>query len=78
MKNEKSSKHIVVLIIGIILFLALMMVQSRISAMNAQAAASGTASNTGIMGSLNGVIAQIQVLISSFLVIYCKKGGYIA
>ncbi len=77
MKNEKSSKHIVVLIIGIILFLALMMVQSRISAMNAQAAASGNAP-TGIIGSINGVIAQIQVLISSFLVIYCKKSGYIA
>lgn len=82
MKNEKNSKHIVVLIIGIILFLALMMVQSRISAMTsqkmAQAAASGAAPNTGIMGSINGVISQVQVLISSFLVIYCKKGGYIA
>lgn len=83
MKNEKNSKHTVVLIIGIVLFLALMMAQSRISAMTsqkiAQAAASGsTVPNTGIMGSINGVIAQIQVLISSFLVIYCKKGGYIA
>lgn len=82
MENEKKSKSTVILIIGIILFLSLMAVQSRISAINsqkiAQAAATGSAPDTGILGSVNGIIAQIQVLISAFMTIYCKKSGYIA
>ena len=82
MKNEKKLSGIVILIIGIVMFLGLMVLQSRILAITsqkaAQAIAEGKVPNTGIMGSMNGVISQFHVLISVFMVICCKKSGYIA
>lgn len=88
-ETENKSKETVVLIVGIIVFVALMIVQARISMMNAAKAAEAAAAAargevvqssaaSGIMNGMNGVIAQVQILISAFMVVIAHKKGYFA
>lgn len=65
MKSKSSNaSQIVCLIVGVVIFIALSLIQSNMS----------RSGNT----SLNGVIAQIQVIISTVLVLIAQKKGYIA
>ena len=63
MNKKSSSGSIVILIIGIIIFIALFVVQGRQAQGGNQA--------------LNGIIAQLQVLISTVLVTTNRKRGFI-
>ena len=61
-KEKNKASNMAVLIVGIIVFLALFAFQGKMS-------------QKGNM-SLNGIIAQLQVLISTVLVITNKKRGF--
>lgn len=76
-KQENKTKENIVLVIGIILFVAIMFIQSQISRAGAQAMPGGAGGASPIQ-SLNGVIAQAQVLISATMVVVANKKGYIA
>lgn len=67
--NEKKTHAAPIIIVGIIIYLVTIVMQGRIS----QAAAQG---NTSISG-LNGVISQVQVLISVIMVVMTHKKGMI-
>lgn len=64
MTNEKKRGSIALLILGILLFLALF-------------GAQGALNRSG-NGQLSGIIAQLQVLVSTFLVVTNSKRGFIA
>jgi diguanylate cyclase (GGDEF)-like protein len=76
-KQNNKTKETIVLVAGIILFLVIMIIQARISALSAKAMQSDGGSTPPIQ-SLNGVIAQAQVLISATMVVVANKKGYIA
>ncbi len=63
-KSQNTAKSIIVLILGIIAFGLTIMVQNKMTRSGNQ--------------SLIGVIAQIQVIISTLLVVIARKKGYIA
>ncbi len=72
-KKSNQTKEVVILVVGIILFLVLFAAQGGVS----RALASGQ-QVPPFMSSLNGIIAQAHVLISTFLVVAARKKGYIA
>lgn len=72
--QENKSREIIVLIIGILLFVITILTQSKISAATAKAAAG----DMGKFSSMNGIIAQAQVLIAAVMVVISKRKGFIA
>lgn len=63
-KNQNTAKSIIVLILGIIAFGATFMIQGKMTREGNQ--------------SVVGIIAQVQVIISTLLVVMAQKKGYIA
>ena len=76
MKTKKSSaKEVTAIIIGVILFLVTVMLQGRISAIIAEITQNG--GSPGPLNSANGIIVQIQVLVSVLMVVLGKKKGVV-
>lgn len=88
--NKKNSAlEMVIMIVGIILLIAIILIQSVVSrkvgeangqaaAMFAEATKGGVLPTAGIFGNLNGIIAQAQVMIMVAMTIFTAKKGYIA
>ena len=76
MKTKKgSAKEVIAFIIGVLLFLLAVMLQGRISAVVAEIQRNG--GSPGPLSSANGIIVQLQVLISVVMVVIGKKKGVV-
>ena len=74
--QDNKLKEIIVVIVGVVLFVATILIQSKISAETAKATAQGISISK--FSSMNGTIAQAQVLISATMVVVSKGKGFIA
>ncbi len=76
-ENEEKNKglHIFLLVVGSILFIVLMVMMSSSARAGSMAAESGGSAKTTV--NYQGVLAQIQVIISTVLVVTNKKRGFI-
>lgn len=88
-KKKSGAGSIAALVIGIILLAGTIIIQGMVSKktgmanaqaaqMFAEATKGGTLPSAGILGNINGIIAQFQVMVMAAMTILASKKGYIA